>query len=127
MDGKMLYECVVVCVEELFGVELIYLFGLEWDVFKVCGKVFMLQIGVIGEVIVMFKFDFEESYVLCSQYVDIIFGYYMNKKYWISLYLGGMFEFEVVDEFVIELYLQVLEYSVFKLQWFVDFVIFGQV
>ncbi|AZH78952.1 MmcQ/YjbR family DNA-binding protein [Microbacterium sp. Y-01] len=126
MDGKTLHERAAARAEELPGAELTHPFGPEWDVFKVRGKVFMLQTGVTGEAIVTLKSDPEESHALRSQYADITPGYHMNKKHWISLHPGGTLEPEVVDELVTESYLQVLEHSVPKSQWPVDPATFGQ-
>ena len=126
MDGKTLHERAAARAEELPGAELTHPFGPEWDVFKVRGKVFMLQTGVTGEAIVTLKSDPEESHALRSQYPDITPGYHMNKKHWISLHPGGTLEPEVVEELVTESYLQVLEHSVPKSQWPVDPATFGQ-
>lgn len=57
MDGKTLHERAAARAEELPGAELTHPFGPEWDVFKVRGKVFMLQTGVTGEAIVTLKSD----------------------------------------------------------------------
>lgn len=126
MDGKTLHERAAARAEELPGAELTHPFGPEWDVFKVRGKVFMLQTGVTGEAIVTLKSDPEESHALRNQYADITPGYHMNKKHWISLHPGGTLEPEVVDELVTESYLQVLEHSVPKSQWPVDPATFGR-
>jgi predicted DNA-binding protein (MmcQ/YjbR family) len=126
MDGKTLHQRAAARAEELPGAELTHPFGPEWDVFKVRGKVFMLQTGVTGEAIVTLKSDPEESHALRSQYPDITPGYHMNKKHWISLHPGGTLEPDVVDELVTESYLQVLEHSVPKSQWPVDPATFGQ-
>ena len=55
MGGKTLQQHATDRAEELPGAELTHPFGEDWDVFKVRGKVFMLQTDATGEPIVILK------------------------------------------------------------------------
>lgn len=55
MDGESLQQHVRSRVEDLPGAGLEYPFGPDWEVFKVCGRVFMLMTEVAGELIVVSK------------------------------------------------------------------------
>ena len=58
--------------QELPGAVLTYPFGEDWEVFKVCGKVFMLQAEVAGKLIVTLKATPADSTVLREAQDDIV-------------------------------------------------------
>ena len=55
MHGAELQEWAAERAQELPGAELTHPFGEDWDVYKVKGKVFMLETAVAGEPIVILK------------------------------------------------------------------------
>ena len=55
---------------ELPGAELVHPFGPDADVYKVRGKVFMLQAQVTGEPLVTVKVDPEESVMLRASHPE---------------------------------------------------------
>lgn len=112
--------------QELPGAVLTYPFGEDWEVFKICGKVFMLQAEVAGKLIVTLKATPADSTVLREAQDDIVPGFHMNKRHWITLLPGGTLDPELVDDLVTESYLLVIEKNVPKSQWPVDPRAFGQ-
>lgn len=108
-QGTELQERAAARAQELPGAELTHPFGPEWDVFKVRGKVFMLQTDATGEPLVTLKSAPRDAEALRSEYPEITPGYHMNKKHWISLHGGGGLDGELVDELVTESYLLVVE------------------
>ena len=109
MHGSELQDRAARRADELPGAELTHPFGEEWDVYKVRGKVFMLQTGATGEPIVTLKARPEDSHSLREAFPDIIPGYHMNKRHWISLKPDGELEPAFVDDLVTESYLLVVE------------------
>ncbi|WP_314192476.1 MmcQ/YjbR family DNA-binding protein [uncultured Arthrobacter sp.] len=109
MQGDTLQKHARNRVQELPGVILEHPFGAEWDVFKVCGKVFMLLTDITGEPIVIVKADPEDGKALREQHEDITPGYHMNKEHWITLHPGGDLKKRLVDDLVTESYLLVVE------------------
>lgn len=113
-------------VNELPGAYLEHPFGPEWDVFKVRGKVFMLQSDATGTPMVTVKSDPADSRMLRESYESITPGYHMNKKHWITLHPGGELDRQLVEDLVTESYLLVIEKNLPKSQWPVDPKTFGQ-
>ena len=109
MKGDRLQQCARDRAEELPGSRLEHPFGPEWDVFKVRDKVFMLLTSATGEAMVTLKSAPEDGDALRRQFDDIIPGYHMNKKHWISLLPGGKLPKGLVRELVTESYLLVVE------------------
>ncbi len=108
------------CASELPGAYLDHPFGPDWEVYRVCDKVFMLLTTVRGEPIVNVKATPEDSLALRAEYAAITPGYHMNKRHWITLHPGGGLSRKLVEDLVTESYLLVIERSVPKLQWPVD-------
>lgn len=94
---------------ELPGAELSHPFGEEHDVWKVCGKVFMLQSVLRGEPIVTLKARPQDSRELREAFPSITPGYHMNKKHWITLREDPTIPAEIVTDLVTESYLLVVE------------------
>lgn len=109
MDADILHQHAIDIAEKLAGSQLEYPFGPDWEVFKVCGKIFMLLTELDGESIVIIKAHPEEAHMLCDQYDDITPGYHMNKKHWITLHPGGSLSRSMIAELVTESYLLVVE------------------
>lgn len=125
MQGAELQERAASRTEELPGAELTYPFGEDWKVWKVHGKVFMLQTHVTGEPIVILKASPADGKALREAHTDITAGYHMNKRHWITLHPGGAVDFQLVDDLVTESYLLVVE-KLPKRQQPVDPATFGQ-
>jgi predicted DNA-binding protein (MmcQ/YjbR family) len=109
MHGKKLQERASARARELPGAALTHPFGDDWDVFKVRGKVFMLQTSVTGEPIVILKAAPTDAKALRAQNDDITAGYHMNKQHWITLHPEGDLDARFVDELVTESYLLVVQ------------------
>ena len=125
MDGKKLQERAAERTHELPGAELSHPFGPDWDVYKVRGKVFMLQTVLASEPIVILKAAPTDALSLRAALDDITPGYHMNKKHWITLHPGGGLDAAFVDDLVTESYLLVVE-KLPKKQQPVDPATFGQ-
>ena len=95
--------------EELPGSELTHPFGEDWEVWKVRGRVFMLQTEITGESIVILKDAPEDGKALREAHPDVTPGYHMNKKHWITVHPGDTIEPGLVEDLVTESYLLVVE------------------
>jgi predicted DNA-binding protein (MmcQ/YjbR family) len=78
-------------------------------VWKVGGKVFMLQTSMPGEPVVTLKADPADAIALREAHPAITPGYHTDKKHWITLHPGGAIDAELVDELVTDSYLLVVE------------------
>ena len=81
----------------------------DWEVWKVGGKVFMLQTAMPGEPVVILKADPADALALREAHADITAGYHMNKTHWITLHPGGTMDAQLVDDLVTESYLLVVD------------------
>lgn len=109
MDGQQLFEVAAARAAELPSTTVGTPFGPDWDVWKVRGKVFMLQTEVTGVEMVTLKAAPSDSIALREMYPDVSAGYHMNKRHWISLSPGPSLDEELVRELVTESYLLVVE------------------
>ncbi|WP_200330847.1 MmcQ/YjbR family DNA-binding protein [Leucobacter sp. L43] len=109
MDGLVLQERAAARTNELPGAALEHPFGPEFDVYKVCGRVFMLVSDLRETPIVTLKAAPADATALREAYAEINPGYHMNKKHWITLTGGGALEPEMLDDLVTESYLLVVE------------------
>lgn len=109
MDGTQLFEVAAARAAELPSTSVGAPFGPDWDVWKVHGKVFMLQTEVTGVEMVTLKAAPSDGIALREMYPDISHGYHMNKRHWVSLTPGPSLEEELVRELVTESYLLVVE------------------
>lgn len=126
MNGHSLQQRAAQRSQELPGAELTHPFGPDWDVFKVHGKVFMLQTDVTGESLVVLKAAPQDGQVLQQMHAGITPGYHMNKKHWITLRPDDKMDTQLVEDLVTESYLLVIERNLPKAQWPVDPSTFGQ-
>ena len=95
--------------EELPGAERTHQSTGDWEVWKVSGKVFMLQTAMPGEPVVILKADPADAVSLREAHAQISPGYHMDKKHWITLHPGGDIDAGLVDDLVTESYLLVVE------------------
>lgn len=109
MDGKDLQKQAESRAQELPGTELTHPFGLDIDVWKICGKMFMFLTELDGEQIVNLKADPLDSEALRKIHVDITPGWHMNKKHWITIRPGGTVDAKLFDELVTDSYLLVVD------------------
>ena len=108
MNSKELTSTAAARAEELPGSERENPFGPEWDVYKVRGRVFLL-LPVDGTGRVTLKSHPDDAVALRETFADIVPGYHMNKKHWITLTPGPSLEEGLVTELVTESYLLVVE------------------
>jgi predicted DNA-binding protein (MmcQ/YjbR family) len=104
MNSEKLQRLAAECAEGLPGAVLEHPFGPEWDVYKVCGKVFLLLTDVTGEPMVILKSAPDEAAALREQHAEITPGYHMNKKHWITLRGGDSLDRGLVEELVTDSY-----------------------
>ncbi|MFE4468087.1 MmcQ/YjbR family DNA-binding protein [Leifsonia sp. NPDC056824] len=81
----------------------------DWEVWKVSGKVFMLQTAMPGEPVVILKADPADALALREAHADITPGYHMNKVHWITVHPGGSVQAELVGDLVSDSYRLVVE------------------
>ncbi|MGO1961573.1 MAG: MmcQ/YjbR family DNA-binding protein [Yaniella sp.] len=126
MDGQTIQQYAAARTQELPGAYLDHPFGPDWDVYKVRGKVFMLQTEITGEAIVVLKSAPTDSAALRDAYTDITPGYHMNKRHWITLNPGGTLDKQLIEDLVTESYLLVIEKNLPKAEQPVNPQTFGQ-
>jgi predicted DNA-binding protein (MmcQ/YjbR family) len=109
MDGVRLLETAMETAAQLPAVTHEHPFGPEWEVFKVVGKVFLLATEMPGEPVVTLKCEPEHSKALQQQYEELVPGYHMNKRHWLTIRVGDAVTRELVDELVRNSYELVVE------------------
>lgn len=108
MEPRDLVATAAERAHELPGAERENPFGPEWDVYKVRGRVFLLiPLDDTGRVTL--KSHPDDSVALRETFADIVPGYHMNKKHWITLMPGSSLDAELVTELVTESYRLVVE------------------
>lgn len=125
MDADLLTRTAAARADELPGAERSTPFGPEWDVYKVRGRVFLL-LPLDGTGRVTVKSHPDDAVALRETFADIVPGYHMNKKHWITLQPGPSLEDGLVDELVTESYRLVVE-KLPRAQRPVDPELFGRV
>jgi predicted DNA-binding protein (MmcQ/YjbR family) len=100
LDGEALLERAMEVAAELPEATLEHPFGPEWEVFKVVGKVFLLATEMPGEPVVTIKCEPEHSRALQQRHAEIVPGYHMNKRHWLTIRAGATVTPELVDELV---------------------------
>lgn len=126
MDGQIIQQYAAGRTQELPGAYLGHPFGPDWDVYKVRGKVFMLQTDITGEPIVVLKSAPADSAALREAYTDITPGYHMNKRHWNTLNPGGTLDKQLIEDLVTESYLLVIEKNLPQAEQPVNPQTFGQ-
>lgn len=109
VDEHHLHQVAAARAETLPGAELSYPFGPEWDVWKVGGKVFLLQTALRGEPLSTVKVAPADGQMLCEALPEVSPGYHMNKKHWITVRSGPSIDPELVEDLVTDSYLLVVE------------------
>lgn len=92
---------------ELPGSALTFPFGPDTPVFKVGGKMFALLSGVDPQVDpdrVSLKCEPEYAADLVRQHEEIIPGYHLNKRHWITVDLRGALPAELINDLVVDSY-----------------------
>ena len=69
------------------AITLSYPFGDDTPVFKVVGKVFAIMSAEVGPGHLTLKCDPEDARALVETFPEVIPGYHMNKKHWITVTL----------------------------------------
>ena len=109
MDGADLIELAMEIAAELPAATHEHPFGPEWEVFKVAGKVFLLATEKPGEPVVTVKCEPEHSQALQQRYEEVVPGYHMNKRHWLTIRAGAAVTPEIVDELVCNSYALVVD------------------
>ncbi|MGY1704301.1 MmcQ/YjbR family DNA-binding protein [Geodermatophilus sp. SYSU D00697] len=100
MDGVELLAIAMGTAAALPAVRHEHPFGPEWEVFKVVGKVFLLATEVPGEPVVTLKCEPEHSQALQQRYAEVVPGYHMDKRHWLTIRAGNAVPRELVEELV---------------------------
>lgn len=104
LDGQELLRTAMETAAGLPAVTHEHPFGPEWEVFKVGGKVFLLATEMPGEPVVTLKCEPEHSTALQQRYEEIVPGYHMNKRHWLTIRVGSAVLPDLVDELVCNSY-----------------------
>lgn len=105
---RTVQNCAAACAAELPRSEHTHQLTGDWEVWKVGGKVFMLQTSMPGEPVVILKADPSDADTLRASHTSISRGYHMDKKHWITIRPGADIEQALVDNLVTESYLLVV-------------------
>ena len=100
MTDDEIQKLAVIIAQQCAKAELSYPFGDDIPVFKVMGKVFMLTSTLNGKKFVNLKVDPDESEMLRDTYSSIRVGYHMNKRHWISIFVGKQIHVELIEDLV---------------------------
>lgn len=125
MPTHTLQEWAIERADELPGAAPEQPFGPDSTVYKVRGKMFLLLSDATGEPFVTVKARPADASTLREAFADIIPGYHMNKRHWISLRSGGALDEALVKDLITESYLLVVE-TLPRAQRPVDPTTFGQ-
>jgi predicted DNA-binding protein (MmcQ/YjbR family) len=109
VDGVHLLAIAMETASQLPAVTHEHPFGPEWEVFKVVGKVFLLATEVPGEPVVTLKCEPEHSQALQQRYAEVVPGYHMNKRHWLTIRAGDAVTRELLEELVRNSYELVVE------------------
>ncbi|TFV53044.1 MmcQ/YjbR family DNA-binding protein [Blastococcus sp. TF02A_35] len=104
MDGATLLETAMAAAADLPAATHEHPFGPDWEVFKVAGKVFLLATEVPGEPVVTLKCEPEHSTALQQRHAEIVPGYHMNKRHWLTIRGGRGVTADLVEELVANSY-----------------------
>ena len=86
------------------GVELTFPFGVETSVFKVGGRMFAAMAADEMPASITLKCDPDHGAALMRKYSEIIPGYHMNKRHWITVSLRPTLPPKLVDDLVTNSY-----------------------
>ena len=85
MNPQELHDFAVEVALELPHSRLTFPFGEEWEVFKVGERMFLLLTDTNGPQMVTMKVDPQEGRALVEAYDDVIPGYHLNKRHWLTV------------------------------------------
>ncbi len=100
MESKTLQESAHRYALSLPFTEHCWPFGPEHDVFKVCGKIFMMTTTAHGRPMVTMKSEPQVALLNQQIYPSIEPGYHMNKKHWISVYAGDAIDLSLLESLI---------------------------
>lgn len=100
MESKILQESAHRYALSLPFTEHCWPFGPEHDVFKVCGKIFMMTTTAHGRPMVTMKSEPQAALLNQQIYPSIEPGYHMNKKHWISVYAGDEIDLPLLESLI---------------------------
>src|SRR5690625_3051825 len=126
MDGQTIQQYAADRTQELPAAYLDHPFGPDWDVYKVRGKVFMLQTEITREAIVVLKSAPADGVALRDAYTHITLAYPMIQRHWITLHPGGTLHKQLIEDLVTESYLLVIEKNLPRAEQPVNPQTFGQ-
>lgn len=86
MDPRELHDFALEVALELPHSRLTFPFGEEWEVFKVGERMFLLLTDTNGPQMVTMKVDPQEGRALVEAYDDVIPGYHLNKRHWMTVF-----------------------------------------
>src|SRR5690625_7456636 len=98
MDGQTIQQYAADRTQELPGAYLDHPFGPDWDVYKVRGKVFMLQTEITREAMVVLKSAPADGVALRDASTVITPGSHMNKRRWIAVNPGGTLDTPLITD-----------------------------
>jgi predicted DNA-binding protein (MmcQ/YjbR family) len=77
-------------------------FGEETSVFKTTGNNKVFAIADLNEtpMRITLKVDPQDNDALCAEFPDIIPGYHMNKKHWITVVVGAGVPDDLVEDLI---------------------------
>jgi predicted DNA-binding protein (MmcQ/YjbR family) len=99
-DSFDLQERAVRACAQLPGAELTYPFNEDAAVFKVGGKMFAVVSERESPGLITLKCDPDYATYLTQHFEDIVPGYHMNKRHWITLTLTTTMSRDLVDELI---------------------------
>lgn len=109
MDAEQLHACARDRAQELPASSGGFPFGPDHEVFKVCGKVFLLMTELSGVPVATLKADPADAELLRGAHEDITPGYHMNKRHWVTVRPGGPVDESLLRGLVTESYLLVVQ------------------
>ncbi|KOA69616.1 putative DNA-binding protein (MmcQ/YjbR family) [Pantoea agglomerans] len=109
MQGHEIQRIAIEAAERLPAAECSYPFGPEHQVYKVCGKVFLLLTELRGVPIITLKCEPQQAELHRVIYPSITAGYHMNKRHWITAYPGDDLSPGLIQQLVEDSYHRVVK------------------
>ncbi|MEN4557769.1 MmcQ/YjbR family DNA-binding protein [Pantoea agglomerans] len=109
MQGHEIQRIAIEAAERLPAAEYSYPFGPEHQVYKVCGKVFLLLTELRGVPIITLKCEPQQAELHRVIYPSITAGYHMNKRHWITAYPGDDLSPGLIQQLVEDSYQRVVK------------------
>ena len=109
MQGADIQRIAIEAAERLPAAESSYPFGPAHQVYKVCGKVFLLLTVLRGVPIITLKCQPQQADLHRAIYPSITAGYHMNKQHWITVYPGEALSEGLIQQLVDDSYQQVVK------------------